>query len=73
MARYGIAVDVEKCTGCYSCFLACKDEYVGNDYLPVTAAQPPAGHKWLRIEEVEYGAGSKVKVDYIPILCQQCD
>jgi len=73
MARYGIAVDVEKCTGCYSCFLACKDEYVGNDYLPVTAAQPPAGHKWLRIEEVEYGAGSKVKVDYIPILCQQCE
>jgi Fe-S-cluster-containing dehydrogenase component len=53
--------------------LACKDEYVGNDYLPVTAAQPPAGHHWLRIEEVEHGAGSKVKVDYIPILCQQCE
>ena len=73
MARYGIAVDVEKCTGCYSCFLACKDEYVGNDYLPLTAAQPAAGHQWLRINEVEYGAGTKVKVDYIPILCQQCE
>ncbi|MGA3101623.1 MAG: 4Fe-4S dicluster domain-containing protein [Terracidiphilus sp.] len=73
MARYGIAVDVEKCTGCYSCFLACKDEYVGNDYLPLTAAQPAAGHQWLRIKEVEHGAGSKVKVDYIPILCQQCE
>jgi Fe-S-cluster-containing dehydrogenase component len=26
MARFGLAVDIEKCTGCYSCFLACKDE-----------------------------------------------
>jgi len=72
MAKYGIVVDVEKCTGCYSCFLACKDEYVGNDYLPSSAAQPASGHTWLRIEEVEHGAGTKVKVDYIPITCQHC-
>ena len=72
MARYGLAVDIERCTGCYSCFLACKDEHVGNDYLPTSAAQPETGHSWMRIEEVEHGAGTKVKVDYIPIPCQQC-
>jgi len=27
----------------------------------------------MRIEEVEYGAGTKVKVDYIPIPCQHCE
>jgi len=73
MARYGLAVNIERCTGCYSCFLSCKDEYVGNDYLPVSAAQPDAGQTWMRIEEVEHGTGTKVKVDYIPIPCQHCE
>jgi Fe-S-cluster-containing dehydrogenase component len=73
MPRYSIAIDVERCTGCFSCFLACKDEYVGNDYPPYTVAQPETGHKWLRLKEVEHGTGSKVKVDYIPIMCQQCE
>jgi len=72
MAKYGLAVDVEKCTGCYYCFLVCKDEYVGNDYLPTSAAQPSAGHTWIRIDEIEHGAETKVKVDYVPIPCQQC-
>ena len=73
MARYGLAVNVERCTGCYNCFLSCKDEFVGNDYLPLSAAQPDGGHTWIRLEEVEYGSGSKVKVDYIPIPCQHCE
>jgi Fe-S-cluster-containing dehydrogenase component len=73
MAKLGLVVDVEKCTGCYSCFLACKDEYIGNDYLPISAAQPPAHHQWLHIAEVEHGAGNKVKVDYVPITCQHCE
>jgi Fe-S-cluster-containing dehydrogenase component len=72
MAKYGIAIDIDKCTGCHSCFLACKDEFVGNDYLPVSAAQPPSGHTWIRLNEIERGTGTKVKIDYVPILCQHC-
>jgi Fe-S-cluster-containing dehydrogenase component len=72
MAKYGIVIDIDKCTGCHSCFLACKDEFVGNDYPPLSAAQPFAGHTWIRLKEVERGTGTKVKVDYIPILCQHC-
>ncbi|MBP2654104.1 MAG: bthL [Firmicutes bacterium] len=72
MARYGIVVDVEKCTGCHSCFLACKDEYIGNDYYPTSAAQPNEGHKWIQLKEVEHGTGTKIKVDYIPVMCQHC-
>ena len=72
MARYGIVCDVEKCDGCYSCFLSCKDEYVGNDHPPLSVSQ---GEKqsWIRLKEVEYGTGTKIKVDYIPIMCQHCD
>lgn len=72
MAKYGFLLDVTKCTGCYSCYLACKDEYVGNDYPGYSAAQPE-GQTWLRLSEIEQGAGAKVKVDYIPIMCQQCE
>lgn len=72
MARYAMVCDVEKCTGCHSCFLACKDEYVGSPHLPWTQEQGP-NQQWLRVQEVEYGTDSKVKVDYIPILCQHCN
>lgn len=70
--RYTIAIDISRCSGCGSCFLACKDEHIGNDYAPLSAAQPRHGHRWLDIKEVEQGEDSKVKVDYIPIMCQHC-
>ncbi len=73
MAKYGFVIDVEKCTGCHSCFLACKDEFIGNDYLPTAAAQPDKGHTWIKLNEVEHGAGTKLKVDYIPHMCQHCE
>ncbi len=72
MARYGIAIDITKCTGCHNCFIACKDEFAGNDYLPLSAAQPKDGQDWLRVQEVEQGTDAKIKVDYIPIMCQHC-
>jgi Fe-S-cluster-containing dehydrogenase component len=72
MPRYGITVDVTRCTGCYSCFLACKDEFVGNGYPPLSAPQPNEGPSWLRIEELTHGSGSKVKVDYTVVMCQHC-
>ncbi len=73
MARYALAFDIEKCTGCYSCVLACKDEYAGNDHLPLSAAQPYSEHNWLTIKEVEQGQGTKIKVDYVPMTCQHCE
>ena len=72
MARYGLVIDVERCTGCYSCYLACKDEHVGIDHLPIAAAGPATGHNWMPVREVEHGSGCKVKVDYVPVPCQQC-
>jgi Fe-S-cluster-containing dehydrogenase component len=65
-------VDVEKCCGCYACFLSCRDEFAGRDRLPTAAAQPE-GLRWLDIEETEHGEGDKVKVDYVPKLCLHCD
>ncbi len=69
--KYGMFFDITRCNGCYSCFLACKDEYEGNDHLPACAATCP-GISFIKVNEMEYGTGSRVKVDYVPVPCQQC-
>jgi len=72
MARKGILIDINRCTGCYNCFLACRDEHFGNDYLPFSAAQPLDGQFWMRINEIERGKFPRPKVAYIPNPCMHC-
>jgi len=71
--KYGMVIDVERCTGCYACFLACKDENCGEEHPGYTAAQPMTGQFWLNISEVERGTFPKVKLSHIPKLCSHCD
>ena len=71
MAKYGFIIDVDRCNGCYSCFLACKDEWIGNDHGTYGKATEE-GMNLMRVREIEYGTHDKVKVDYIPIPCQHC-
>jgi Fe-S-cluster-containing dehydrogenase component len=72
MSRLSILIDVTKCTGCYNCFLACRDEHYGNDYPGYAAAQPLNDHFWMQIKEIERGRYPKPKLDYIPTPCQHC-
>ena len=72
MTQFGMVIDVDRCIGCYLCFLACRDEHVGNDNRPIAAAQPESGQKWIDVREHERGALPRVKVDYVPVLCMQC-
>ena len=73
MPRYTIAVDVSRCDGCGSCWLACKDEFALNDHLPTSIATPMMGQTWLTLKEVEQGENWKLKMDYIPQMCQHCE
>jgi Fe-S-cluster-containing dehydrogenase component len=73
MAKWGMVIDITKCNACYSCFIACKDEYWDNDYPPYSAAQPRHGQFWIDLVKKERGACPWVKVAYIPVLCMQCD
>ena len=72
MTKYGMVIDVDRCIGCYLCFLACRDEHAGNDNPPIAAAQPDAGQKWIDVREHERGALPRVKVDYVPVPCLHC-
>ncbi len=74
MTRYAMALDLDHCIGCYNCQIACKDEHVGNDYLPIAKAQPTFGHFWMQVHEQEREfSPSHIKVDYIPTPCQHYD
>jgi Fe-S-cluster-containing dehydrogenase component len=72
MPRYGIVIDITRCSGCYDCFLACKDEHCGHDYPGYSAAQPMTGQFWMNIIEKERGKYPKVKLAYIPVPCLHC-
>jgi Fe-S-cluster-containing dehydrogenase component len=72
MSRFSLFIDIDKCTGCHNCFLACRDEYFGNDYPGYSAAQPCDGQFWMQIKEIERGTFPKPKLDYIPTPCMHC-
>lgn len=73
MPRYGLIIDLDKCSGCYNCFMACRDEYCGNDYPPYSLAQPTSGQFWIQVKEKERGQYPKVKASYLPVMCVHCD
>ena len=65
--------DVDKCIGCYSCMLACKDEHVGNDWLPYTDKQKKRDQKWINVAHRERGVLPRVDISYKPEFCAHCD
>jgi len=73
MRSYGMIIDLDKCSGCYNCFLACRDEHYGNDFPPIASAQPFHNHFWMQMIERERGRYPKVKVSFIPKPCVHCD
>jgi Fe-S-cluster-containing dehydrogenase component len=73
MKKWYLVIDVEKCENCSNCFLSCKDEYVGNDWLGYSASQPDHGKSWIRIEGKERGQYPFIDVAYLPVPCMHCD
>ncbi|MBP2643184.1 MAG: bthL [Firmicutes bacterium] len=72
MAKYAMLIDVDKCSSCYNCFLACKDEHCGRDSMPIAKPQPENGHAWINIIDKERGQYPKIKVSSTPITCMHC-
>lgn len=66
-----ILIDAEKCIQCCNCQNACKDEFCDNDWMPYTAPQGP-GQFWIQIRESQAADGPRMKLNRVPVLCQQC-
>src|SRR5271157_6431202 len=70
---YAFLVDPSKCMGCHNCVVACKDEYVDNNWSPYSLPQTQNGQFWMNLNIVERGqAPGKVKVMRVPFLCNHC-
>lgn len=71
IARYGMVLDLDRCTGCGDCVVACAAE---NNVPPAAPnATPKTGITWLRVYRVNNGASfPDNRTAFIPITCQQC-
>jgi len=70
--RWGMVVDLDRCTGCEACVIACRAE---NNIATVGEEQARKGRAmhWIRVERYYEGEFPDVRVKFQPVLCQQCD
>lgn len=67
--KWGMAVDLERCLGCWTCAVVCKEEN-----------NVPMGMWWNRIAnigagglDVPSGAYPDLELSYLPLACQHCE
>ncbi len=69
--RWGMVIDLDRCTGCGACVVACRAENNVPTAGDVEADKGRAFY-WIRIERYWEGTYPKVRARFMPILCQQC-
>src|SRR3990172_3328216 len=69
--KWTMIVDLDKCTGCQACVVACHAE---NNVPIASEDQVVAGraNHWMRIERYWEGEFPNVRARFIPVFCQQC-
>jgi len=73
MEKQHLIVDLAKCLGCFNCMLACKDEHVGNSWLPITDEQQKHDQKWVDTHKHERGESPYTEMCYVTKMCQHCE
>jgi Fe-S-cluster-containing dehydrogenase component len=70
--KWTMIVDLDKCTGCQACVVACHAE---NNVPIVSEGEVTRGRSmhWMRIERYWEGEYPDVKARFIPVFCQQCN
>ncbi len=67
-----MVVDVDRCTGCQACVVACQSE----NNVALNDEQRFVEHRakeWIRVERYWEGEFPDVTARFLPVLCQQCE
>ena len=70
--KWGMVIDVDRCTGCEACVVACQAE----NNIPLNEEDrfhEGRAIEWIRIERYWEGEYPDVKAKFLPVLCQHCD
>jgi Fe-S-cluster-containing dehydrogenase component len=69
--RYGMLIDLDRCTGCGACMVACSAE---NNVPPANErATARTGITPMRVQQISNGAhGAERREAFIPLMCMQC-
>ena len=69
--RWVLVVDLDRCTGCQACVVACHAE----NNVPVVGEKQAAYGRWMHwiiIQRYWEGEYPNVKARFMPVMCQQC-
>ncbi len=72
MPHWGMVIDLDKCTGCEACVVACRTE----NNIPIAGEEQTAKGRqinWIHIERYWEGEYPNIKARFLPVLCQHCD
>ncbi|MDP2799869.1 MAG: menaquinone reductase iron-sulfur cluster-binding subunit QrcC [Deltaproteobacteria bacterium] len=70
--KYGMAIDLDKCTGCGACTVSCLSE--NNHYVREDESDKLRSVAWMKVYKVTNGEPfPNTKVAFIPRPCMHCD